>query len=197
MSATSAAQLTMAGPSITNHVVTLAHPTHPHFLTQIVHLRSPTSQDSLFVHCTAISSTLARSLSSSNSFSTTAGESEEDAELQAALIAAGRAPEPTAASGAPFGALAADFALAMAHPSGSSQGTPILTTTTATTTSSLAASMSKRLASKLRIPHLLLSLDLPPSLIASPGRIQSPEDSRAVLILEKAIRDACTHTLSR
>lgn len=172
----------LPAPSITSHILTIPHPLHPYFLTQIVHLRSPTSQHSLFVHCTSISPTLAQSLTTSSSTA-----EDEDEELQAALIAAGRASTFTSAAGR----LAGDFSLAMSHPTGST-GIPVLTSTT----TSLSTSMGTRLAKKLPLSQLLLSLDLPPALVATPGRIQSPDDTRALLALEKALREACSSTLN-
>lgn len=215
-------------PSITNHIVQIPHPHFPFFLTQIVHLSSPPTSSStsattpttregssLFVHLTSISPTTAHSLlPSSNSTSTNKVQSKEeealDAELNAALVAAGPTPHSqpqTQGSSVPLGALATDFALAMAPPpsqTGNQRGgyrreptsTSISTTSIACSTSSLANSISKRIAYKLSIPQLLLSLSLPDALLPTPGRVQSAQDSRALLALEKGLRDACSHALS-
>ncbi|SJX62356.1 uncharacterized protein SRS1_13203 [Sporisorium reilianum f. sp. reilianum] len=172
-------------PTITNHILTIPHRTFAHFLTQIVHLSSAMAQHSLFVHVTSISATQAHSLLPS----TSSADDPEDAELQAALQAAGRAQPPAVHSN-----LSTDFALAMAPPSTSAYATS--TSIHSSSNISLANSMSKRIALKLGLPQLLLSLDIPPTLLPSAGQPQSPADSTALLALEKAIRDACASTLS-
>lgn len=191
------------GPPITNQVLSIPHAQYPHFVTQIVHLRS-NNGSSLFVHCTSISSSTARALLPTSTTDTAEEDGAIDAELHAALIAAGRA-NPSATAPGVSGSLAADFALAMSPPphQSSSAGykrepisTPISSTSAAAATSSLASAIAKRIALKLALPQLLLSLDLPPPLLPAPGRVQSPEDARALLALEKALRDACASALT-
>ncbi|CDW97292.1 hypothetical protein, partial [Sporisorium scitamineum] len=121
-------------PTITNHILTIPHRQYPHFLTQIIHLSSSTAQQSLFVHY---------------------------AELQAALLAAGRTSQPTTL----LGNLSSDFALAISPPSPSAF--PSSTSIHSSSNISLANSMSKRIALKLSLPQLLLSLDIPPALLPS------------------------------
>ncbi|KIS70221.1 uncharacterized protein UMAG_12333 [Mycosarcoma maydis] len=175
-------------PKITNHIITLEHAdSHTtHYLTQLVQLSSP--QVSLFVHCSPISSTTSAHLLSHTS------ASPQDASR--APTSALPIPQSTLLHSP---ALATDFALTISHPSSphSPLSSSILASTTAASTSSLAASIAKRIATTLSIPHLLLSLDLPTQLVPSPGSIASPQDSIALLALEKAIRDACSLTLSQ
>ncbi|SNX84586.1 uncharacterized protein MEPE_03295 [Melanopsichium pennsylvanicum] len=208
-------------PNITNHIFTIAHPQYPYFLSQIVHLRSQ-SGSSLFVHCTSISSTTARSLlpSASSNNLTNASISDTDvqfdAEIAAALVSSDRCDNPSQQSAvaiAPIGNLASDFALAISSRLSSSSSslsnlssmsgyklepmaTCISTTTTVASTSSLANSMSKRLATKLNLSQLFLSLDIPQALLPLPGRVQNSQDSKALLMIEKAIRDACISILN-
>ncbi|SPC61620.1 uncharacterized protein UHOD_03308 [Ustilago sp. UG-2017b] len=205
--------------SITNHIIQIPHPQFPFFLTQIVHLSSSSSTagSSLFVHVTSIPATTAHTLlpnpnptASTSSAPQTSEEEALDAELSAALAAAGRSTPPSQPSyTVPLGALAEDFALAMcpALPSPTSSSTAggyrrepisttISTTSTSSSTTSLASSISKRIASKLSLPQLLLSLSVPNPLLPQPGRIQSAQDSHALLALEKGLRDACSLALS-
>ncbi|CDU25826.1 uncharacterized protein SPSC_05997 [Sporisorium scitamineum] len=177
-------------PTITNHILTIPHRQYPHFLTQIIHLSSSTAQQSLFVHCTSISPSQAHSLLPSPSVSPSLETPTEDAELQAALLAAGRTSQPTTL----LGNLSSDFALAISPPSPSAF--PSSTSIHSSSNISLANSMSKRIALKLSLPQLLLSLDIPPALLPSAGQLQSSANSTALLGLEKAIRDACASTLS-
>ncbi|TKY86540.1 hypothetical protein EX895_004689 [Sporisorium graminicola] len=178
-------------PTIANHILTIPHRTYPNFLTQIVRLSSTTGQQSLFVHCTSVSPSQAHALLPSASTTTTNANEGEDAELHAALLAAGRS-QP---SSGPLGNLSSDFALAMSPPSSSAYATST-SIHSSSSNISLANSMSKRIATKLSLPQLLLSLDIPAQLLPSPNQLQAPADATALLALEKALRDACASTLS-
>ncbi|GAC95298.1 adenosylhomocysteinase [Pseudozyma hubeiensis SY62] len=179
---------------ITNHILTIPHPQYTHFLTQIVHLRTASGQSSFFVHCSHLTPTLARSLLSASTPNPEADSlTAEDAELEAALAAAGRTS--TSSTSMHSTSLATDFALAINPTHHTSTSIEILTSTTSASTSSLATSISKRLSAKLSLPHLLLSLSLPPTLTPAPGSISSQQDSHALLLLEKALRDTLQLTL--
>ncbi|KAJ9476263.1 Adenosylhomocysteinase [Pseudozyma hubeiensis] len=181
---------------ITNHILTIPHPQYTHFLTQIVHLRTASGQSSFFVHCSHLPPTLAQSLLSSATPNPEADSlTAEDAELEAALAAAGRSSTSSTSTTVHSTSLSTDFALAINPTHHASTSIPILTSTTSSSTSSLATSISKRLSAKLSLPHLLLSLSLPPTLTPAPGSISSQQDSHALLLLEKALRDTLQLTL--
>ncbi|PWY99908.1 hypothetical protein BCV70DRAFT_200820 [Testicularia cyperi] len=200
--------------SITNHVIRIPHVQYPTFLTQVTHLQSlgagsSRAGSSLLVWCGPISSTVAASLiDTPSSSSAELGESlddELDKHEQEALIAAGRAspsgPSTQRTQLGPLGALASEFSLAMSSQrSGSTATSSAPTSATATSLfaspSDVAQPMSRRIASKLNLPQLFLSLDIPHPILPSPATPQAQHDSLALLALERAIRDVCQDVLS-
>ncbi|PWN99893.1 hypothetical protein FA09DRAFT_359285 [Tilletiopsis washingtonensis] len=104
--------------------------------------------------------------------------------LAAAQLEAGRDAAPAPGSAQPVGALAREWAVAMARP-GQRPGTEALGTALFRTPADVALPIAKRLARRLQLPQLLLSLDLPP--LGEPG---APETSAAMLGLERGLLDA-------
>lgn len=171
------------GVSISNHVLGIPHAQCPKFLTQVVRL-TPAGQtsSSLFVWCGSIPASLARQTLGGT-------HTEPDAELASALAAAGRADESEAV---PPGLLTQEFAVAMAA---RTPGSPAAGTSLFHTPADLAAPMARRIATKLGIAQLFLSLDLPHPLMPTPGQPQRAEDSKALLALERALREVCSAVL--
>lgn len=124
------------------------------------------SSSSLFVHCTSVSP------------------------LHARTLLAGHAQESAVS-----GVLGADFALAMVPPNAQPLATSVSSTLPAAS-AGMSAAWSKRIARRLQVPQLLLSLDLPQQLLATTGQVQAPQDSHALLALERALRDACASALT-
>ncbi|WFD45918.1 hypothetical protein GLX27_000544 [Malassezia furfur] len=110
----------------------------------------------------------------------------EDDEVRAAMQAAGRAEPAIAAR------LAHDWSVAMNRAgSGNVQAT---TGSTLYNTQGIALAMAKRIAAKLGIPQVFLSLDLPEAWTSSMPR--ASEDVRALQLLELGIRRVCEQALS-
>lgn len=103
----------------------------------------------------------------------------------AAAAASDQAP---ATNNAIQGATAIEWAVAMTRPP--------TATSLFRTSAHVAAPMSQRLARKLDLPQLFLSLDLPAPLLSNSSVPQAPEDSFALLAIERGIRDACAAVLA-
>ncbi|KAN0064510.1 hypothetical protein ACQY0O_002138 [Thecaphora frezii] len=177
-------------PSTQAHLITIPHSVYPHFIVNLTAL----SGSSLHVWCGIASSSLVTSLSTASSSSNNdqdgAGEGED--ELTRALRESGRLsePEPGLAAVQPPGLLASEWAVAINLPHAQPIATSIFRTN-----ADLATGMARRIAHRLNIPQLFLSLDIPPPLLPSSSTPQNPEDSFALLLLEKGIRDACKTVL--
>lgn len=188
--ATQTPSVAAEGVGISNHVLSIPHAQFPTFLTQVVRLSpsgSSSASSSLFLWCGSIPPSLARKTLDSKSVEAAEPGNEE---LEAALAAAGRSAEESEAV-AP-GLLAQEFAVAMASRTAASGavGTALFSTP-----ADLAAPMARRIATKLGIAQLFLSLDLPHPLMPTPGQPQRAEDSKALLALERALREVCAAVL--
>ncbi|KAK0521426.1 hypothetical protein OC842_006785 [Tilletia horrida] len=174
-------------------------PQNTHFVVNIIHLR-----DSLAVWVGSAPRDLVdRAARRQTTQATHAAEDDDeerlDRELADALRQAGRlednhdvlSTDRSAASEAlppPRGALAVEWAVAMSRPG---QTAP-LGSSLFRTNADVALPMSHRLATKLALSQLFLSLDLPSSLVSPATAMMPapPERSRKLLLLERGIADA-------
>ncbi|KAK0569796.1 hypothetical protein OC861_000633 [Tilletia horrida] len=161
-----------------------------HFVVNIVHLR-----DSLAVWVgSATKDVVERAAQKQKRPQANGGHTHDDAldqELADALRSAGRLddPEPLDAPSQPLGSLATEWAVAMCRPG---QNAPLGTSLFRTNTD-VALPMSQRLAARLRIPQLFVSLDLPPSLLSINATAMVPDPpgrAKKMLLLERGISDA-------
>ncbi|CAD6909135.1 unnamed protein product [Tilletia controversa] len=126
-----------------------------------------------------------------------AGKGDADAldrELADAMRQAGRleeADESEYRSRPPCGSLATEWAVVMSRP-GQSANEPPLGSSLFRTNADVALPMSQRLAARMSIPQLFLSLDLPPSLISHATAMMPapPERTMKMMLLERGIADA-------
>ncbi|KAE8211608.1 hypothetical protein CF327_g4659 [Tilletia walkeri] len=126
-------------------------------------------------------------------------EGEDDAldrELADAMRRAGRLEESNESeipsqNKQPCGSLATEWAVAMSLPSQNPSGPP-LGSSLFRTNADVALPMSQRLAARISIPQLFLSLDLPPSLISHATAMMPapPERTKKMMLLERGIADA-------
>ncbi|EPQ29287.1 uncharacterized protein PFL1_03042 [Pseudozyma flocculosa PF-1] len=164
------------------HLISIPHTVLPHFLVSLVVMSA-----SLQVWCGVASPHLVSSLSSSPGDAT---ENDQDDELNRALRESGRIQETEQHSAIPQGMLASEWAVAMSLPSRETMATSIYRSN-----ADIAKAMARRISQTLKVPQLFLSLDVPPPLLPSSSAPQNPEDSLALLALEKGIRDVCRSVL--
>ncbi|WFD37588.1 uncharacterized protein MJAP1_000534 [Malassezia japonica] len=112
---------------------------------------------------------------------------EDDEEVRAAMQAAGR-DESTHVPAR----LADDWGVAMNR---GGSGNVRATTGTALYRANTSVAMAQRIAAKLGIPQVFLSLDLPDALLASGAVQMAPEDARALQALEVGLRRVCEMAL--